>query len=42
MGARFLSGELGMMYVLLEDAAEAGVRVVASEDTETCCVMPVP
>lgn len=28
-----MSGELGMMYVLLEDPAEAGVRVDANEET---------
>jgi hypothetical protein len=31
MGARFFNGELGMMYVLSDDAAEAGVGVEVIE-----------
>jgi hypothetical protein len=34
MGARFFMGELGMIYVLLEEAAEAGVRVEVMDDKD--------
>jgi len=41
MGARFLRGELGMMYVLLDDAAETGVvKVEVMGADEICEALP--